>query len=91
MKSNTRLYALFFIILSFISIDVDAKQLADTIYLGGPILTMNDKAPRAQAVAIADGVILAVGDRDGVMAYQGDKSLDSHQLQRPFCLCALLP
>lgn len=28
-------------------------------------------APRAEAVAIADGLILAVGDLDTLMAYQG--------------------
>ncbi len=39
---------------------VDA-QAAQTIYSGGPILTMSDDAPRAEAVAVANGRILAVG------------------------------
>jgi predicted amidohydrolase YtcJ len=34
---------------------------ADAIYSGGPIITMSDAAPRAQAIAIKDGKILAVG------------------------------
>ena len=44
--------------------EVHATEVADTIYLGGPILTIDDKAPRAEAVAVADGLILAVGGRD---------------------------
>ena len=38
-----------------------AQQTADRIWSGGPILTMNDKAMRAEAVAVAGGKILAVG------------------------------
>jgi len=71
MKPVSRLHGLIFAILTFVAVDVHANQPADTIYLGGPILTINDKAPRAEAVAVADGLILAVGDRDGVMAYRG--------------------
>ena len=36
---------------------------ADAIYVGGDIVTMNDKAPSAKALAVKDGRILAVGDR----------------------------
>lgn len=38
-------------------------QIADSIYLGGPILTMDDQQPRAEAVAIAAGRIIGVGSR----------------------------
>jgi predicted amidohydrolase YtcJ len=48
-----------------------AAQDADSIYSGGPILTMSDRAPRAQAVAVSDGRILAVGSMDAVMAHKG--------------------
>jgi len=72
MKSITRLYSLIFTSLTFVSMGIHANQLADAIYLGGPILTINDKAPRAEAVAIADGRIVAVGDRESVMAFKGD-------------------
>ena len=41
------------------------------IYLGGPILTINDKVPRAEAVAVAGGSILAVGAREDVLAHKG--------------------
>ena len=43
---------------------------ADTIYFGGPVLTMDDANPQAEAVAVADGRILAVGKRDAVNAHQ---------------------
>jgi hypothetical protein len=40
---------------------------ADTLYLGGPILTMNAKAPAAQALAVKGGRILAVGRKADVL------------------------
>ncbi|RPH43938.1 MAG: amidohydrolase, partial [Burkholderiales bacterium] len=46
-------------------------QPADRIWSGGPILTMNDKAMRAQAVAEAGGRIVAVGSRAEVMKLRG--------------------
>ena len=71
MKAINRFHGLFFVILTFISIEAHAKEIPDTIYLGGPILTINDKAPRAEAVAVADGLILAVGEVEDVMAPSG--------------------
>jgi predicted amidohydrolase YtcJ len=41
----------------------DAASTADTIYFGGPIVTVNDAQPTAEAVAIKDGKILMVGNR----------------------------
>ncbi len=49
-----------------------AQEVADTIYTGGPILTIDDDQPTAQAVAVKDGRILAVGDLDEVMTSKGD-------------------
>ncbi len=39
----------------------DAASTADAIYFGGPIITVNDAQPNAEAVAIKDGKILMVG------------------------------
>jgi len=50
---------------------VSAQQAADSIWSAGPILTMNDKAMRAEAVAVANGKILAVGRRSDVMKLRG--------------------
>ena len=46
-------------------------QPADRIWSGGPILTMNDKAMRVQAVAEAGGKIVAVGSKAQVMKLKG--------------------
>ena len=48
-----------------------ALQTADSIWSGGPILTMNDKGMRVEAVAVANGKILAVGKRSEVMKLKG--------------------
>ena len=48
-----------------------AREVADAIWSGGPILTMNDKAMRAEAVAVAGGKIIAVGRKDDVMKFRG--------------------
>jgi predicted amidohydrolase YtcJ len=51
---------------------------ADAIYSGGPIITMNDATPRAQAVAIKDGKIIAVGTQAQVEKFKasGTKVID---------------
>jgi predicted amidohydrolase YtcJ len=40
---------------------------ADTIYVGGDIVTVNDAQPTAEALAVKDGRILAVGARSGIL------------------------
>jgi hypothetical protein len=45
--------------------------IAETIYLGGDIITMEEKSPTAEAVAVTDGKILAVGSRDEVLKTKG--------------------
>jgi len=46
-------------------------QHADTIYLNGTILTIDDANPRAEAVAVKEGKILAVGVKAHVLKSQG--------------------
>jgi hypothetical protein len=48
--------------------------IADRIWSGGPILTMDDKAMRAEAVAEAGGKIVAVGSKADVMKLKGPKT-----------------
>lgn len=43
-----------------------AARTADVIFTGGPVLTMSAVQPRAEAVAVRDGRILAVGTADEV-------------------------
>jgi predicted amidohydrolase YtcJ len=49
-----------------------AQEVADRIWTGGTILTMNDALMRAEAVAAKDGRILAVGTEDEVMIHRGE-------------------
>ncbi|MFB8342154.1 amidohydrolase [Brucella cytisi] len=48
-----------------------AAPAGDIIFKGGTILTMNDKAPRAEAIAIRGNKILAVGKLDDVQSAIG--------------------
>ena len=47
-------------------------EVATTIYTGGTIITVNDAQPTAGAIAVKDGRILAIGDRDDVLKFKGD-------------------
>ncbi len=49
-----------------------AQEIADRIFIGGPVLTMSDDSPRAEAAAVLDGRILAVGAESEVLAHRGD-------------------
>jgi len=49
-----------------------AQDVADTIYRGGPILTIDNDAPRVEAVAVKDGRIIAAGADTDVMAHEGE-------------------
>ena len=53
---------------------VSAQDAADRIWSGGPIITMNDKAMRAEAVAEKGGKIVAVGSKASVMKLRGPKT-----------------
>jgi hypothetical protein len=44
-----------------------AKGNADTIFYGGPIVTVNQKNDEVQALAVQGGKIVAVGNKDTVM------------------------
>ena len=48
-----------------------AQEAADRIWFGGTILTMDDAAMRAEAVAEKNGRVLAVGSKADVMAFKG--------------------
>ena len=48
-----------------------ANTPADAIYTGGDIVTVNELQPQAEAIAVKDGRILAVGYRDEVMKMEG--------------------
>jgi predicted amidohydrolase YtcJ len=51
-----------------------SAQRADTIYYSGPIITVNDRQPIAEAVAVRDGRIIAVGGRPDVLKHKSDST-----------------
>jgi predicted amidohydrolase YtcJ len=51
--------------------DGSTGATADSVYTNCVIITVNDAQPSAEAVAVKDGKILAVGARDDVMRHQG--------------------
>ncbi|MFT5195262.1 MAG: putative amidohydrolase YtcJ [Cellvibrionaceae bacterium] len=57
---------------TYLPILVAKVDAADTIYHNGIILTINKAQPKAQAVAVKEGVIIAVGSDAEVLAFAGD-------------------
>lgn len=49
----------------------DSGTFADIIYHGGPIITVADALPSAEAIAVGEGLILAVGSEATVMEMAG--------------------
>jgi predicted amidohydrolase YtcJ len=68
-RKGRRLTALFCSL--FFSAGASAQPFADTIYTGGPILTMDDMLPRPESVAVRDGKILKVGPLASLAAHRG--------------------
>lgn len=52
-----------------------ADDAADTIYRGGPIVTVDDATPTAEAIAVKDGRIMAVGGEADVMGLRGSETV----------------
>lgn len=58
--------------LLFSADNLTSSETADTIYHGGSIITIDDANPRAEAVAVKDGKIIAVGKKEDVLKTKGD-------------------
>ena len=69
MRHSAKLAAIAF---SFLPGLANAQDVADTIYSGGPILTINDGQPKVEAVAVKDGRILAAGTLADISTFQGE-------------------
>ena len=55
--------------------DIQAQQnQADKIFLGGNIITVDDNNPEAQAVAVHEGKIQAIGSETEVSKFRGSKT-----------------
>jgi len=66
-----------------------AHPAADMILLGAEVYTVEPDQPRAQAVAVRDGRIVAVGSEDEVSAYRGPNTV-AVQLDGAFVLPGLI-
>ncbi|MCV2368433.1 amidohydrolase [Roseateles oligotrophus] len=71
MKTSALMAAIVAIAAPAMAAQQIAPTAADSIWSGGTILTMNDKAMRVEAVAVADGKIMAVGKNRDVMKLKG--------------------
>lgn len=73
MKGRPRVFVAFAAVLLASGCKPTAPPVvADAIYAGGPIVTMNDAQPMAAALAVKDGKVLAVGQKNEVeKAYKG--------------------
>lgn len=59
----------------------DKYETADAIWLNGTILTMNDDQPEAEALAVKDGKIIAVGSKKSILKHQ-HKITQTHDLHQ---------
>jgi predicted amidohydrolase YtcJ len=69
-----RLARLAFLALTFFNAKAIAQSPADAIYHGGDIVTIDDNYPQAEAVAIKDGKIIAVGKKADVLKLKGNNT-----------------
>ncbi len=63
------------VVINGFSKSTSAAETADAIYHDGNIITMNDIHPRAEAVAVKDGKILAIGTGNEILATRGEKTI----------------
>ncbi|MEL4282057.1 MULTISPECIES: amidohydrolase family protein [Shewanella] len=56
----------------FVQASSPPKPNAEAIYMGGNIITVNDSAPTAEALAIKNGRILAVGKASELLKLKGN-------------------
>ena len=71
IKSSTLASAGALMFPSIITSCSSSKESADFILNGGSIITMNQRQPRVQALAIKNGKIVAVGSSEQVMSWTG--------------------
>jgi hypothetical protein len=77
MKWTSRLLTVLLLFAAHHGFAVDrstSAEPADAIYLNGTILTVNDRQPQADAIAVRDGKILAVGSKVDVLSHKGSKT-----------------
>jgi predicted amidohydrolase YtcJ len=61
-------------VLGLVTTSAECAEVAEVIYHGGPIITISEQLPSVEALAVADGKILAVGPKAEVLKYRGDST-----------------
>jgi len=74
IKFGRRSLATIVSILALTACSQEKAIYADVIYIDGNIITVNDAQPSAQAIAIKDGLILAIGKSVELRKYKGIKT-----------------
>jgi predicted amidohydrolase YtcJ len=59
------------LIIALSSCGEQEQEKADTIYINGNVITIDDKNPTAEAVASKDGLILSVGSNKDILKFKG--------------------
>jgi len=68
------IYLLAILGIFLISCSSDKAEPADLIFTNGIIYTVNESQPTAEAVAVKDGMILAVGTSEEIEKHKGEKT-----------------
>ena len=70
------LYSLLFALCSLLlfSCKTETNETADTILLNGNVYTVNTAQPTAQAIAIKDGLIKAIGTNEDIEKWKGENT-----------------
>lgn len=77
---------LFSALLLIAGCEQDAATAPDTIFFGGPIVTLNTAHNQVEALAVTDGLISAMGNKAQLLALA-----DEHTSPAALCCRALLP
>jgi len=74
MLTIKNLFKALLICLTITIISCSPGEKADSIYFNGSIYTVDESNPQVEAVAVKDGMIMAVGSKSDIMKLQGDET-----------------
>ncbi len=74
MTSNALKFARLILLLALVYSGGCAEPAQETVYTNGFIYTVNPEQPTAEAVAVRDGVIVAVGSNEETLAQASDRA-----------------
>lgn len=74
MRKLTKLFKGLFLGLILLISACSSGEKADSIYFNGSIYTVDESNPQVEAVAVKDGMIIAVGSKADIMKLKGDET-----------------